>query len=95
VLRIVQGSTYELVAGERRWRAAKLAGLTTVPVTVKPLTDVQAAEVVIIENDQREDTSALERARGYARLMGLDGAIRTARSSPTRSASPSAGCTTL
>lgn len=76
VLRIVAGSRYELVAGERRWRAAKLAGLTTVPVIVKPLTDIQAAKVVIIENDQREDTTALERAQGYARLQQLDASYR-------------------
>ncbi len=71
-LRIIAGNKYELVDGERRWRAAKLAGLQVVPVTVKPLTDIQAAEAVIVTNEQREPVTPLERARGFARLMDID-----------------------
>lgn len=71
ILRIVAGNVYELVDGERRWRAAKLAGLKAVPATVKPLTDVQAAKIVIVANDERQDVTPLERARGYARLLAL------------------------
>lgn len=63
---------YELVAGHRRLEAAKLAKLTTVPVIAKDLTDAQALEVQIVENEQREDVSELDQAAGFARLMKLD-----------------------
>lgn len=66
------GDRYEIVCGERRWRAAQKAGLKTVPVIVKRLTDAQALEVMVIENDQRKDVTALERAHGYAALMKAD-----------------------
>lgn len=71
VVRVVDGR-YEIVAGERRWRAAKLAGLTTVPVIVRTLTDAQALKIMVLENDQREDLSAFERAQGYEQLMKVD-----------------------
>lgn len=58
----------ELVAGERRWRAAKLAGVERVPVIVRPLTDAQAAEVGLLENVQRADLTAMERGRGFRML---------------------------
>ncbi|MBY0527333.1 MAG: ParB/RepB/Spo0J family partition protein [Gemmataceae bacterium] len=61
--------TFELVAGERRWRAAKLAGLTEIPVMTCELTDREALEVQVIENEQREDVTALEKADGYAALV--------------------------
>lgn len=61
--------THELVAGERRWRAAKLAGLTHVPSLVRPLTDLQTAEFALIENVQREDLNPLDRAQAFAQLM--------------------------
>lgn len=61
--------TFELVAGERRFRAAKLAGLVEIPATVRDLSDVQVLEVQVVENDQREDVTPLERADGYARLV--------------------------
>lgn len=62
----------EVVAGGRRLRAAKKAGLTTVPVIVKDLTDTQAMELQIIENEQREDVSALDQAAGFQKLMKMD-----------------------
>ena len=60
---------YEIIAGERCWRAAQLAGLHEVPVIVKDLSDNEALEVALVENLQREDLSALEEAAGYQRLI--------------------------
>ena len=60
---------YEIIAGERRWRAAQLAGLHEVPVVVKELTDGEALELALIENLQRQDLTAIEEAEGYKRLM--------------------------
>ncbi len=60
---------YEIIAGERRWRAAQQARLTKVPVVVKDLNDEEALEVALIENVQREDLSPIEEAQGYQRLM--------------------------
>lgn len=60
---------YELVAGERRWRAAQLAGLKEVPVVVKGLNDLQMMQIALVENLQREDLNPLEEARAYARLL--------------------------
>jgi ParB family chromosome partitioning protein len=60
---------YEIVAGERRWRAAQIAGLHEVPVLVRELTDREAMEFGIIENVQREDLSAIEEGDGYRRLI--------------------------
>lgn len=62
-------SGYELVAGERRLRAAKKAGLRKVPVIIKPATDEQLLEISIVENIQREDLNPLERAEAYHRLI--------------------------
>jgi len=62
------GPRYEIVAGERRWRAARLAGLATVPVTVRELDDQSALAVALIENLQREDLNPLDQARALARL---------------------------
>src|SRR5207244_274548 len=62
------GSAYELVTGERRFRAAQLAGLSRVPACVRSYTDEQALEVALVENLQREDISPLEAARAYKRL---------------------------
>ena len=61
--------TYEIIAGERRWRAAQIAGLHDVPVLVRELTDREAMEFGIIENVQREDLSPIEEAEGYKRLI--------------------------
>lgn len=60
---------YEIIAGERRWRAAQLARLHEVPVTVKALTDREAMEIALIENLQRQDLSPLDEAEGYRRLV--------------------------
>lgn len=71
IVRAVKGAdarTYELVAGERRWRAAKLAGLTRVPAIVRELGDEDAAEWGLIENVQREDLNAMDRAHAL-RMM--------------------------
>ena len=61
--------SYEIVAGERRWRAAQTAGLHEVPVVIRALSDGQALELAIVENVQRRDLSPVEEARGYRRLM--------------------------
>lgn len=61
--------SYEIIAGERRWRAAQAAGLHEVPVVIKELSDEEALEVAIIENIQRHDLNPIEEALGYKRLM--------------------------
>lgn len=61
--------SYEIIAGERRWRAAQMAGLHDVPVVVRNLTDREALEFGLIENVQRQDLSPLEEAEGYQRLI--------------------------
>ena len=61
---------YEIVAGERRWRAAKLINLPTVPVIIKELEDKDVMELALVENIQREDLSPLEEAQAYRRLLG-------------------------
>ncbi len=61
--------TFEIVAGERRWRAAQLAALHEVPVVVRALSDQEAVEIAIIENVQREDLNAIEEGEGYKLLM--------------------------
>ncbi|HOK43471.1 MAG TPA: ParB/RepB/Spo0J family partition protein [Thermoclostridium caenicola] len=63
------GSRYVIVAGERRWRAAKLAGLKTIPVVVKELSSRQVMEIALIENLQREDLNPIEEAEAYQKLM--------------------------
>lgn len=60
---------YQLVAGERRWRASRLAGLTEVPVVVREMSDQEAAELALIENLQRQDLNPMEEALGYRTLM--------------------------
>lgn len=60
---------YRIIAGERRWRASKLAGLETVPVVIRDYTSEQSAAVSLVENLQREDLNAIEEAFGYKRLM--------------------------
>ncbi|HZH28715.1 MAG TPA: ParB/RepB/Spo0J family partition protein [Azospirillaceae bacterium] len=60
---------YEIIAGERRWRASQMAGLHEVPVLVRELDDRQALEVALVENVQREDLTPIEEAEGYKRLM--------------------------
>ena len=60
---------YELIAGERRWRAAQIAGLAAIPAIVKEVTEVEQLQLAMIENLQREDLNPMEAARGYQRLV--------------------------
>lgn len=69
VVRPIGDDRYELIAGERRWRASKLAGLKRVPVVVRSASSQSSLEMALIENIQREDISAIEAARAYERLM--------------------------
>jgi ParB family chromosome partitioning protein len=64
-----KGSTYELIAGERRWRAAQLAGLTHVPVVIRSVPDEKVLELALIENIQREDLNPIEEAQAYKKLI--------------------------
>jgi ParB family transcriptional regulator, chromosome partitioning protein len=69
LLRPVPGGTYELIAGERRWRAAQLAGFDTVPALVRPHDDAESLELALIENMAREDLNPVEEARACALLV--------------------------
>ncbi len=69
LVRPMIGGGYQLVAGERRWRASRIAGLTQVPVVIKELSDTDAAVISLIENLQREDLNPVEEAFGFASLM--------------------------
>ena len=69
LVRPLPGGGYQLVAGERRWRASRIAGLKEVPVIVKELSDTQAMQLAIIENLQREDLNPIEEAEGLQALI--------------------------
>lgn len=69
IVRPAGNGRFELVAGERRWRAAKIAGLDSVPALVRRTSDAESLEIAMIENLQREDLSPLERAGGYQRYI--------------------------
>ena len=69
LVRPMSDGSYRIVAGERRWRAARRAGLTEVPVIIRSLTDAEAAAIALIENLQREDLNAIEEATGIQRLI--------------------------
>ncbi len=69
LVRPIPAGGYQLVAGERRWRAARMAGLVEVPVVVRELTDEQVMAAALIENLQREDLNPVEEAQGYRTLM--------------------------
>ena len=70
LVRPVDGGRYEIIAGERRWRAAQRAGLTEVPALVRNVPDQAALALALIENIQREDLNPLEEAEGISRLIG-------------------------
>jgi ParB family chromosome partitioning protein len=70
LVRPVDGGRYEIIAGERRWRAAERAGLKEVPALVRSVSDQAALALALIENIQREDLNPLEEAHGIARLIG-------------------------
>ena len=69
VVRVREGGGFELVAGERRWRAAQRAGLHQVPAVVREVAESQAFEMALVENLQREDLNPIEEAEGYQRLL--------------------------
>ncbi len=69
VVRVRAGGGYELIAGERRWRAAQKAGLHEVPVVIRDVAPAQAFEMALVENLQREDLNPIEEAAGYERLV--------------------------
>jgi ParB family chromosome partitioning protein len=64
-----KGSRFELIAGERRWRAAEMAGLTKIPAVVRNVPDEKVVEIALIENIQREDLNPVEEARAYKKLI--------------------------
>ncbi|MBC8570652.1 ParB/RepB/Spo0J family partition protein [Zongyangia hominis] len=69
LVRPLENGAYQLVAGERRWRAARMAGISEVPVIIKELSDQETMEIGLIENLQREDLNPIEEALGYQTLM--------------------------
>ncbi len=88
VVRPIPTGYYQIVAGERRWRASRMAGLTEIPAIIKELDDITTMEIALIENLQRENLNPIEEARGYSMLMELHGmtqeqvAKRVGRSRP-------------
>ncbi|MBR6045089.1 MAG: ParB/RepB/Spo0J family partition protein [Ruminococcus sp.] len=68
LVRRAESGRFTIVAGERRWRAARIAGLTEIPVIVRELSDEQAAQIALIENIQREDLNPIEEAQAFSRL---------------------------
>lgn len=73
LVRPLENGGYQIVAGERRWRASRLAGLTEVPVYIKELTDQQTMQMALIENIQRQDLTPIEEASAYKNLMDTYG----------------------
>jgi len=69
LVRPLPQGNYQLVAGERRWRAARMAGLSEVPVIIREMGDTEATEIALIENLQRENLNPIEEAMGFRRLM--------------------------
>ena len=88
IVRNLADGYYQIIAGERRWRAARMAGLSEVPVRVVTADDKNALELALVENLQREDLSPIEEARGYKSLMEEFGltqeevAVRVSKSRP-------------
>ncbi|MBR5011567.1 MAG: ParB/RepB/Spo0J family partition protein [Acutalibacteraceae bacterium] len=73
IVKPLTNGTYRIIAGERRWRASRIAGLETVPVIIKDFDDKEVMEVALIENLQREDLNPVEEAMGYRSLMDTFG----------------------
>lgn len=71
IVKPAEGGRYELIAGERRWRAAREAGLSAVPVVIRPAGDAETLELALVENLQREDLNPMETARAYRQLTEL------------------------
>lgn len=71
VVKKLDNDFYKIIAGERRWRAAKLAGLKQIPVVIRDFNDRETMEIALVENLQREDLNPFEEARGYKELMDL------------------------
>lgn len=69
IVRRISGGDYQIIAGERRWRASRMAGLTEIPVRVLQADDRSVSELALVENLQREDLNPMEEARGYLKLM--------------------------
>ena len=69
LVRPMTDGSYQLIAGERRWRASRMAGLTEVPVVIKEMSDSEAMELALVENLQREDLNPIEEAKGFELLM--------------------------
>lgn len=63
------GSSYQIVAGERRWRAARMLGMSEVPVQIRELSDIETMQIALIENLQRENLNPIEEAKGYSELI--------------------------
>ena len=69
LVRPMTDGSYQMIAGERRWRASRMAGLTEVPVVIREMSDSEAMELALVENLQREDLNPIEEARGFQLLM--------------------------
>ena len=69
VVRPIQDGRYELIIGERRWRASQIAGLETIPCMIREVDDLVSSEMMLVENIQREDLNPLEEAQAYKRLI--------------------------
>ena len=69
LVRKIENEKYEIIAGERRWQASKRAGIDSVPVLIKEISDASALAMALIENIQREDLNVIEEARGIKRLI--------------------------
>lgn len=76
LVRPIAGGGYRIVAGERRWRAARLAGLHEVPVVIREMSDEEAYAAMLVENLQRENLNPIEEARGYQKLIDTVGATQ-------------------
>jgi len=88
LLRSIGRGRYELIAGERRFRASEAAGLKTIPAIVREMTDEESLTVALIENIQREDLNAIEAARGYRQLIDQFGLTQTSLAKQIGKAQP-------